>query len=64
VPLPVIGRSGAVIQKMMVKKTRRKKEEMERELRNKNLDQMKEIRNLKRRMEKRTWENKNQRGKK
>lgn len=61
--LPVV-RFGAVIQKMKVKKTRMKKEEVEKKLENQNLQQMKEIINLKRRVMERTQGNRNQRGKK
>lgn len=61
--LPVV-RFGAVIQKMKVKETRMKKEEVEKKLENQNLQQMKEIINLKRRVMDRTQGNRNQRGKK
>jgi hypothetical protein len=48
--LSFVVRFGAVIQRMKVKKTRRKKEELEKKLENPNLEQMKEIINLKRKV--------------
>jgi membrane protein involved in colicin uptake len=60
----VIVRSGAVTQKKKkVQKTRRKRGEVEKELGNQNLQQMKEIRNVKRRVTEITRENRSRRGK-